>query len=150
LHEGEGIKEVTLLGQNNSLPRYQFRKQSRPDESNYAHERWLSQPYPTVTSYYFADLVEAVSDISPSCEFASRLRIPKIIRELLSLMAGVRTCVIAHMPAQSGSSTMLERMKRGYTRTAAARRRTQCHPDVAISSDFITGFFAVETETVSC
>jgi tRNA A37 methylthiotransferase MiaB len=52
------------------------------------------------------------------------------------------------MPAQSGSSTMLERMKRGYTREAYLQLLDDVHsaiPDVAISSDFITGFCG-ETE----
>lgn len=47
------------------------------------------------------------------------------------------------MPAQSGNSNVLERMRRGYTREAYlelvshARKRI---PDVALSSDFICGF----------
>lgn len=55
-------------------------------------------------------------------------------------------CKQLHMPAQSGSSGMLARMKRGYTRGAydalVARIRERI-PGVALSTDIITG-------TVSC
>ena len=49
------------------------------------------------------------------------------------------------MPAQSGSSTVLHRMRRGYTREAYLElidnvRTLIPSSDVAISSDFITGF----------
>lgn len=52
-------------------------------------------------------------------------------------------CKYVHLPVQSGSSSMLERMNRGYTREqyldriAAIRRII---PDCAISTDIIVGF----------
>ncbi|GJP29267.1 hypothetical protein CLOM_g11272 [Closterium sp. NIES-68] len=52
-------------------------------------------------------------------------------------------CKSLHLPAQSGSSSVLERMRRGYTREAylaLVERAREILPDVAISSDFITGF----------
>jgi tRNA-2-methylthio-N6-dimethylallyladenosine synthase len=53
-----------------------------------------------------------------------------------------------HVPAQSGSNRMLERMKRGYTiedyREMMDRIRTLI-PDAAVTSDFIVGFSG-ETE----
>ena len=52
-------------------------------------------------------------------------------------------CSQLHMPAQSGSTTMLKRMKRGYTREAYIELIDTVRsviPDVAISSDFIAGF----------
>ena len=48
-----------------------------------------------------------------------------------------------HLPAQSGSSRILYRMKRRYDRAGyldAVGRMRQSLPDVAISSDFIVGF----------
>lgn len=52
------------------------------------------------------------------------------------------------MPAQSGNSAVLERMRRGYTREAyldlVYHIRKQI-PDVALTSDFICGFCG-ETE----
>ena len=48
-----------------------------------------------------------------------------------------------HIPAQSGSTSVLQSMRRGYSREAyldlAARVRERL-PSVAISSDFISGF----------
>jgi tRNA A37 methylthiotransferase MiaB len=48
-----------------------------------------------------------------------------------------------HLPAQSGSSTCLERMRRGYTREAyleLVNKIKDTLPDVALTSDFIAGF----------
>ena len=57
-------------------------------------------------------------------------------------------CKQIHLPAQSGSSSVLQRMRRGYTREAydalAAHIRSSV-PGIAISSDFIAGFCG-ETE----
>ena len=51
-------------------------------------------------------------------------------------------CKQLHMPAQSGSSTMLERMRRGYTRQAyddLVQHVRDVIPGVALSTDVITG-----------
>ncbi len=53
-----------------------------------------------------------------------------------------------HIPAQSGSNTVLRRMKRGYTVEAYGemlQRIRQTVPDAAVTSDFIVGFCG-ETE----
>lgn len=47
------------------------------------------------------------------------------------------------MPAQSGNTAVLERMRRGYTREAyidLIKHIRNLIPDVALSSDFICGF----------
>jgi MiaB/RimO family radical SAM methylthiotransferase len=153
LHEGEGIKEVTLLGQNvNSFhDTSPGAIQARP-ESDYAPSNagFRNRIRRGGAGNYFADLVEAVSDISPELRVRFTSPHPKDYPpELLSLMAErPNVCNSLHMPAQSGSSTMLERMKRGYTREAYLQLMDDVHraiPDVAISSDFITGFCG-ETE----
>lgn len=100
--------------------------------------------------YYFVDLVEAVSSIDPELRVRFTSPHPKDYPpELLSLMAERNNvCNHLHMPAQSGSSSVLERMRRGYTREAyleLIRDVNSVIPDVAISSDFITGFCG-ETE----
>ncbi|MCC7345159.1 MAG: tRNA (N6-isopentenyl adenosine(37)-C2)-methylthiotransferase MiaB [Deltaproteobacteria bacterium] len=53
-----------------------------------------------------------------------------------------------HLPVQSGSNAVLERMYRGYTRdeyAAKARRLREARPDIALGTDLIVGFCG-ETE----
>lgn len=57
-------------------------------------------------------------------------------------------CNYLHMPAQSGSSSTLQRMRRGYTREAydaLVQRAREVIPNVALSTDMITGVCAVHT-----
>lgn len=57
-------------------------------------------------------------------------------------------CSHLHLPAQSGNSKVLERMRRGYTRESYLELVNHVYdiiPDVALSSDFICGFCG-ETE----
>ena len=163
LYESEAVKEIVLLGQNvNSYhDRSEGAKAARPAPEGMAKERGFG--YRTSNDgftnmfklrggagYYFADLVEAVSDISPELRVRFTSPHPKDYPpELLTLMAErPNVCNQLHMPAQSGSSTVLERMRRGYTREAYMQLIEDVRstiPDVAISSDFISGFCG-ETE----
>lgn len=57
-------------------------------------------------------------------------------------------CKQIHLPAQSGNSAVLERMRRGYTREAyidLVHHIRETIPNICFSSDFITGFCG-ETE----
>lgn len=154
LHFEHNVKEVTLLGQNvnsyhdrsaaavaaNPATEYQL--------SNSGFRSRLRRPG---AGYFFADLLAAVSDIAPD-----HLRVrftsphPKDYpAPLLQLMAErSNVCSALHLPAQAGSTTMLRRMKRGYTREAYLELVQQVRhhiPDVGLSSDFIAGFCG-ETE----
>lgn len=100
--------------------------------------------------YYFADLVAAVADISPELRVRFTSPHPKDYPpELLALMAErSNVCKQLHLPAQSGSTTVLARMRRGYDREAYLQLIDDVRatiPDVALTSDFITGFCG-ETE----
>jgi tRNA-2-methylthio-N6-dimethylallyladenosine synthase len=70
-------------------------------------------------------------------------------RELLETVRDLPKCSpYLHVPAQSGSDTILKRMKRGYTTAdyyAMMDRIGEILPDAAVSSDFIVGFCG-ETE----
>lgn len=57
-------------------------------------------------------------------------------------------CKQIHLPAQSGNSTVLDRMRRGYTRESyldLVNNIREILPNVYLSSDFIAGFCG-ETE----
>ena len=119
-----GYREVTLLGQN-------------------------------VNSYHcgevdFPELMRRVAEISPLLRVRFATSHPKDMSDrLLEVMASKpNICRAIHLPAQSGSTAMLERMNRKYTRAwyldrIAAIRRYM--PDCAITTDLIAGF-AGETE----
>eukprot|EP00980_Cylindrotheca_fusiformis_P017264 scaffold5342_cov104-Cylindrotheca_fusiformis.AAC.6 len=150
LVEVNNLKEVVLLGQN--VNSYHDRSDAAlaarplaitPSLSNSGFRNRTKRP--TVGGYTFVDLVEAVADISPELRVRFTSPHPKDYpHELLHLMAErPNICNQLHMPAQSGSTTMLKRMKRGYSREAYLELLESVHriiPDVALSSDFIAGF----------
>ena len=119
-----GYREVTLLGQN--VNSYRFGEVG------------------------FPELMRRVADLSPLLRVRFATSHPKDISdELLEVMASrPNICRAIHLPAQSGSSPMLRRMNRKYTRewylerVAAIRRHM---PDCAITTDLIAGFSG-ETE----
>mmetsp|Transcript_574 Transcript_574/g.1242 ORF Transcript_574/g.1242 Transcript_574/m.1242 type:complete len:827 (-) Transcript_574:289-2769(-) len=171
LLEEEGIKEVILLGQNvnsyHDVAKGEKKRRTKTmggdgDDSTYQTSNdGFSNMFRLRhgDGYRFADLLEAVSSLSPELRVRFTSPHPKDYPpSLLSLMAErPNICNHLHMPAQSGSSTVLERMRRGYSREAYLELIDdvrQAIPDVAISSDFITGFCG-ETEeehleTLSC
>jgi tRNA-2-methylthio-N6-dimethylallyladenosine synthase len=119
----EGCREITLLGQ--TVNSYRVREGERTwrlsDLLEELHEVQGIERIKFVTNYpkdMTNDLLTAVRDL------------PKVSKYL-------------HVPVQSGSNTVLERMKRGYTvedyREMLSRTR-EWIPNAAISSDFIVGF----------
>ena len=120
----QGVREITLLGQNVNAYR------GRTADGGLAD---------------FAQLLEYAAEIpgiqriryttSHPKEFTQRLidayrRIPHLANHV-------------HLPLQSGSDRVLAAMKRGYTvleYKAIVRRLRAVRPDISISSDFIVGF----------
>ena len=148
----EGVKEITLLGQNvNSYADGEKPGLNEGDPFG-AYARGFKSVYKPKRegARRFADLVAAVAAISPEVRVRFTSPHPKDFPdELLRVIAETpNVCKQLHMPAQSGSSTCLERMRRGYTREAyidlISRARAMI-PGVALSSDFISGFCG-ETE----
>jgi tRNA-2-methylthio-N6-dimethylallyladenosine synthase len=121
----QGVKEVTLLGQN--VNAYRGRMGDTADIAD------------------FALLIEYVADIpgieriryttSHPNEFTQRLidvyaKVPKLVSHL-------------HLPVQHGSDRILMAMKRGYTAMeykSTVRKLRAIRPEMALSSDFIVGF----------
>ena len=121
----QGVKEVTLLGQNVNA--------------------WRGKMGETAEVADFALLLEYVAEIpgieriryttSHPNEFTPRLvqayaKIPKLVNHL-------------HLPVQHGSDRILMAMKRGYTALqykSTIRALRKVRPDISLSSDFIVGF----------
>ena len=156
LYDSGTVKEIVLLGQNvNSY----HDKQSKLQMSSNDNQNGYQTSNDGFTNIFrlrggeghrFADLVEAVSDISPELRVRFTSPHPKDYPpELLTLMAErSNVCNQLHMPAQSGSTSVLQRMRRGYSREAYLQLIDDVKatiPDVALTSDFISGFCG-ETE----
>ena len=123
-----GYKEITLLGQN--VDSY----------------RWES-PKGNVS---FAQLLEAVAKISPELRVRFSTSHPKDISdEVIYTMAMYENiCKHIHLPVQSGSSIMLEKMRRKYNREWYLERVKKIRsviPDCGLTTDVIAGFCG-ETE----
>ena len=98
----------------------------------------------------FADLLERVASVSPLLRIRFSTSHPKDITDkVLHVMARHENiCKYIHLPVQSGSSSVLERMNRGYTREWYMDRIESIRrilPDCHISTDIISGFCG-ETE----
>ena len=123
-----GYKEVNLLGQN--VDSYLWKSA----EGN----------------VNFAGLLEMVSAVSPELRIRFSTSHPKDISDevLLTMAAHENICRHIHLPVQSGSSTMLEKMRRKYDREWYLERVAKIReimPDCGLSTDVIAGFSG-ETE----
>uniref|UniRef100_A0A8C3IW54 Mitochondrial tRNA methylthiotransferase CDK5RAP1 n=1 Tax=Chrysemys picta bellii TaxID=8478 RepID=A0A8C3IW54_CHRPI len=146
----QGVKEVTLLGQNvNSFrdtSEVQFRSAAAPGLS-----RGFSTIYKAKEGgLRFAHLLDQASRVDPEMRIRFTSPHPKDFPdEVLQLIRERHNiCKQLHLPAQSGSSRILEAMRRGYTREAyleLIQHVRDSIPGVSLSSDFIAGFCG-ETE----
>lgn len=119
----KGYKEVTLLGQN---------------VDSYL---WKS-PEGDVD---FADLLASVAAISPDLRVRFSTSHPKDISDkvILTMSEHDNICRHIHLPVQSGSDVMLEKMRRRYTREwylGRVAKIREVMPDCAITTDIIAGF----------
>ena len=154
----QGVKEVTLLGQNvNSYA--DFSQAAQEAERPAA----AAAPFAVYASGFrsvyvprregalrFSELLERVASVDPEMRIRFTSPHPKDFPDDLLSVIGERPnlCKQLHLPAQSGSSSVLERMRRGYDREAylaLALRARELLPGVSLSSDFISGFCG-ETE----
>jgi tRNA-2-methylthio-N6-dimethylallyladenosine synthase len=133
---GEGVKEITLLGQ--TVNSYVYPPRPSGGEGL------------GVRGTHLGDLLARIHD-TPGIERIKFItNFPKDMTD--DLLQAVRdlpkVCPYLHVPAQSGCNEILKRMKRMYTvefyRDMLARCR-EVAPGVAVSSDFIVGFCG-ETE----
>ena len=120
----QGYKEITLLGQNVDSYR--------------------------VGELDFAGLLALVAESVPALRIRFSTSNPQDISDtVLETMASHdNICRHIHLPVQSGSDRMLEKMRRRYTREGYLERVAKIRaliPDCAISTDVIAGFCS-ETE----
>jgi tRNA-2-methylthio-N6-dimethylallyladenosine synthase len=123
-----GYREVTLLGQN--VNSYRWEKGDK--------------------LVRFEQLLEMVAGIDPAFRVRFATSHPKDLSDdLLRLIAQYpNLCKSIHLPVQSGSTSVLERMKRRYTREHYMERISAIRkflPAASISTDIIAGFCG-ETE----
>ena len=121
-----GYKEVTLLGQN--VDSYYWKDENNPDRN-----------------VNFAQLLEMVAKVSPELRVRFSTSHPKDISdEVIYTMAMYENiCNYIHLPVQSGSSIMLEKMRRKYDREwylERVRKIRSVIPDCGLSTDVIAGF----------
>jgi tRNA-2-methylthio-N6-dimethylallyladenosine synthase len=120
---GQGCREITLLGQTvNSYRHIGDEKETR-----------------------LADLLERLHPIDGLDRIKFVTSYPKdMTRRLLETVRDLPKCSpYLHVPAQSGSDEVLQRMKRGYTVADyydMMDRINEILPNAAVSSDFIVGF----------
>jgi tRNA-2-methylthio-N6-dimethylallyladenosine synthase len=119
----QGVKEVTLLGQNVNAWRGEI--------------DGVAQDFAELL--FYVNEIQGIERIryttSHPRDFTQRLI--DAHAELPSLATHV------HLPVQSGSDRVLAAMKRGYTALeyrSIVRRLRKAQPDVSLSSDFIVGF----------
>ncbi|KAL2497710.1 CDK5RAP1-like protein [Abeliophyllum distichum] len=147
----EGVKEVTLLGQNvNSYNDTSGLEEVEPGVNWKYSEGFSSLSKVKNMGLRFADLLDRLALEFPEMRFRYTSPHPKDFPDPLLYVMRDRynICKSIHLPAQSGSSTVLERMRRGYTREAyldLVKKIRSIIPDMGISSDFICGFCG-ETE----
>ncbi len=119
---GDGVKEIMLLGQN-------------VNSYGLTLEEKVS----------FAQLLKEADEI----EGIERIRFmtshPKDLSdELIQVMANAKkVCGHLHLPVQSGSSRILKKMNRHYTKEsylALVDRIREAMPDIALTTDIIVGF----------
>jgi tRNA-2-methylthio-N6-dimethylallyladenosine synthase len=120
----DGVREVTLLGQNvNSYGR------DLPREQRTTFAELLAQ----------IDAVDGIDRIRYTSPHPKDMR-EDVIRAHAELPA---LCEHIHLPVQSGSSTVLKRMHRTYTRERYLDRVAMIReyvPDCALTTDIIVGF----------
>ncbi len=120
----QGVREVTLLGQNVN-----------------SYGRDLAPEIETG----FAELLRAVDEVDGIERVRFTSPHPKDFRpDVIEAMAACgAVCEHAHLPLQSGSTQVLKRMRRTYTRERYLRLVAELRnaiPDLALTTDIIVGF----------
>ena len=148
----DGYKDITLLGQN--VDSYFWSGGGlKKDLPEHIIQAALQNKLPAEEQkkfVTFADLLDRVANINRNLRIRYSTSNPRDMTDaVLYVMAKHENiCKYVHLPVQSGSSRILEKMNRGYTREEYMERINAIKtilPQAGISSDIITGFCS-ETE----
>ncbi|MFN8109531.1 MAG: tRNA (N6-isopentenyl adenosine(37)-C2)-methylthiotransferase MiaB [Thermoleophilia bacterium] len=120
----DGVREVTLLGQNVNA---------------------YGRDIPRDDRATFAELLRAVAAVEGIARVRYTSPHPKDMREdVIAAMAETpEVCRHLHLPAQSGSTRVLKRMRRTYSRARymeLVHRLREAIPDISLTTDIIVGF----------
>lgn len=140
-----GIKEITLLGQNVNSYRDISDPSSKSNEATNLVPGFNTVYKHKLGGVRFAELLERVALAAPEARIRFTSPHPKDFPdEVIDVICKYNNiCKSLHMPAQSGSSTVLERMRRGYTRESyieLIQHIRERIPGVSLSTDMICGF----------
>jgi len=135
-----------------AAPREVLRQVRELAEAGYREVMLLGQ---TVNSYRFedvtfAELLRAVATVDgiERVRFTSPYPVDFTADVIAAIAEEPKICKYVHLPVQSGSDTVLERMRRGYTVAdyrAIVRDLRAAMPRIALSTDILSGFSG-ETE----
>ncbi|KAI8773087.1 CDK5RAP1 protein [Biomphalaria glabrata] len=144
----QGVKDVTLLGQN--VNSYRDITSGHSEDVTQLSTGFSTVYKPKMGGQRFAALLKAVAQINPEMRLRFTSPHPKDFPDevLETILNYPNICKQIHLPAQSGNSQVLSAMGRGYTREAYLKLVENVRkilPDVGLSSDFIAGFCG-ETE----
>ncbi len=120
----QGFKEITLLGQN---------------VDSYAWKR------PNGSIMLFSELLEQTAKLNPDLRIRFATSHPKDLSdEVLKVISQHQNiCRHIHLPVQSGSTRILKKMNRGYSREWYMNRINAIReylPEAEITTDIMTGF----------
>ena len=135
----DGVREITLLGQN--VNSYGRDLRGAPDGAESAPSARLV----TAERPSFANLLRALDAIDGIERIRYTSPHPKDMREdvILAHAELASVCEHIHLPLQSGSSRILKAMRRTYDRERYLDRVAMIRehlPDVSLSTDIIVGF----------
>ncbi|KRZ77247.1 CDK5 regulatory subunit-associated protein 1 [Trichinella papuae] len=140
-----GVKEVTLLGQNVNSYCDADASSTIVDGQQYLASGFVNVVKRKNSGIRFAELLQRLSSINSNVRIRFTSPHPKDFPdEVLDVIRNhPNICNSVHLPAQSGSNNVLQRMHRGYTVEAymnLVEKIKDKIPGVTLTSDFISGF----------
>jgi tRNA-N(6)-(isopentenyl)adenosine-37 thiotransferase enzyme MiaB len=147
----KGVKEIILLGQNVNSYRDTSVQEPLPISSTSLVQGFKTIYKEKKGGLTFDHLLGRVAEVSPEVRIRFTSPHPKDFPDsvLNTINRHHNICKSIHLPFQSGSNSVLERMRRGYTRESyldLVDHIRQIIPGINLSTDVICGFCG-ETES---